>query len=588
MEKNMEKTEKTKKWKNHKRILPAVLISISVPIILCFAVPFEIYANNIDEFLFGVWDFLPLCLLFGLLLAGINVSILLFVPDRAYKIISHILLITATLLFVQGTYLNVGVNSLAGDNMDSDELSVGIKVLNLIIWLILISGAIGTTCIRDKRDIIGKIALALAGIIIFTQIMIPVFAIFTTDNVFISKEDKLHNSNGASVSKFVSTKNLTTLSNNNNIFYFCIDRFDEYYAEEVYKAEPELFDNLDGFTSFQDNVSLYGHTFPSVAYMLTRYRYDSSLSRAQNLNEAYESNTTLKTLHDNGYIVNLYGSNYYDYTNASNLPDYIDNVSEVAEYNVEKPFQLALQMICLAMYRCFPLFLKSIFSGINSDSCNLCLQLKDEEGYVNYVSENEKAYKLVKSQSFKTVDENVFTFMHFDGCHEVDVDYKNGTVSPSSGKVKKIKQSVEDCFRTINEYIKALKEIGAYENATIIITGDHSAPVSNLTELSSTRLTALFVKPSGSTGSFKFSSAQVSHDNIWATIMKSGSVQTEEDYGTSLFDIKEGEDRVREYIWQTYNVSSLDEYYYEISGSGRVFGNWQLVKTEHKDKFLMS
>lgn len=584
----MEKSKERIKWKNHKRILPAILISISIPIILCFAVPFEIYANNIDEFLFGVWDFLPLCLVFGFVLTGINLSILLFIPDRAYKIVSHILLILATLLFIQGTYLNAGLSSLEGDNMGSDGPSIGIKILNIIIWIILIGGAVGTTFIKDKKDIVGKIALFLAGIIIFTQIMVPVFAIFAGDNVFISKEEKLNNSNGTSVAKFISTKNITTLSKSSNIFYFCIDRFDEYYAEEVYKSEPELFDKLDGFTSFKDNISMYGHTFPSVAYMLTNYKYNSELSREQNLNKAYEENLTLKTLHDNGYTINLYGENYYDFVNAGSLPDYVANVSEMVEYTVGNHFLLSLQMICLAMYRCFPLFLKPVFSGINSDSCNLCLQLKDGDGYVNYSSNHKKALNAVQNSSFETVDEGVFIFMHFYGCHDVNFDCKDGTAHPSSGKAKQIKKAVKECFEVINEYIKALKNIGAYENATIIITGDHSAPVNDLVKLDSSRLTALFVKPSGSAGEkLKFSSAPVSHGNIWATIMQSENIQTEEDFGTSLFDVKPEKDTVREYIWQTFNILSLDEYYYEIKGSGRSFGNWKHTKTVHKDKFLM-
>lgn len=585
----MKETQKGEKWKNHKRILPSILISIAIPMILCFAVPFEIYSNNIDEFLFGVWDFLPLCMVFGLVFAGISLCVLLFVPNRAYKIISHILLILAAMLFIQGTYLNAGLSSLAGDNMGANELPLASKIINLIIWIVLIGGAVGTTFIKDKKDIVGKVALALAGIIIFTQVMLPVFAIFSTDGIFMSKNDKLHKSSGTATAQFISTKNLTTISSNSNVFYFCIDRFDEYYAEEVYKADPKLFDMLDGFTSFTDNLSMYGHTFPSVAYMLTNREHDSSLSREEYFEDAYDNNTTLKTLHENGYKINLFATTYYDCTNATTLPDYAENVSEVVEYRVKKPFLLALEMICLALYRCCPLLLKPIFTGINSDSCNMCLQLKDKDGYVNYVSDNEDVLESVQGSSFKTVEENVFTFLHFEGCHNVNFDYKNGTAKPSSKKINKLKKSVRTCFKAINEYIKALKSIGAYENATIIITGDHASPCSDdKSDLSGSRLTALFFKPSGSAGEpLKFSSAQVAHENIWATIMQSENISTEEDFGKTLFEIDPTQDMHRKFLWQTYNKYSLDEYLYEINGSGRSFGNWKLVDHWHKDKFLL-
>ena len=581
--------EKPAKLIDRKRILPSVLISVSIPLIICLAVPFEIYSNNMQEFFFGIWDFLPLSIAFGVLIAGVILCVLLFIPERLYRILSLIVLSLALLLFVQGTYLNAGINSLVGDNLGSGVPSVASKVINLIIWIVLVGGAAGVSFIRDKRDIVGKVALVLACIVIIAHLMMPVFAIISNTDVFKSKKDKLGSGDGTNVSQFISTKNLTTISSNNNVFYFCIDRFDEYYAEVVYNTEPELFGELDGFTSFQDNISLYGHTFPAVANMLTNYRYDISLFRTQNLNKAYEENTTLKTLHDKGYKINVYGQSYYDYAGAGGLPDYVENISPVFECKVDNPFLVSLDMICLALYRCSPLILKPAYSKINSDRCNSYVSLKDPEGYVNYSSDNIESQELVKHSPFKTIDENVFTFMHFEGCHNANFDNMNGTAQPSEDIVKNMKQSVKECFETIGLYIAALKEIGAYENATIIITGDHAAPGnSDDSGVYSSRLTALFVKPSGSAeGGLKFSSAQVTHENIWPMIIKSENIQTEEDFGVSLFDVDPDKDMVREHVWQTYKKTSLDEYYYEIKGSGKNFDNWELVKTAHADKYLM-
>ena len=323
--------------------------------------------------------------------------------------------------------------------------------------------------------------------------------------------------------------------------------------------------------------------------MLTNYEYDITMSRVQNLNKAYEGNTTLKTLHENGYLINVYGQTYYDYTNAATLPEYVENISAVYECKVDEPAMLSFHMMGLAFYRCCPLLMKPIFSKVTSDRCNSYVSLKDEEGYVNFTSNNKKVLKLVKDSAFVTTDENVFSFIHFDGCHNETFDYKNGTAKPSSKVVSNIKQSVTDCFEIINMYISALKEEGVYEDATIIITGDHGISGNDHSEiLPASRLTALLVKPSGSAGeALKISDAQVCHDNIWAMIMESENIQTEESFGTSLFDINPEEDMVRRYIWQTYNRYSLDESHYEITGSGRNFDNWNLVETKHANKYLM-
>ena len=594
MENTKENTEevtpkKPQKWKNSKRILPSILISISIPMIICLAVPFEVYSNNMQEFLFGLWDFLPLSLAFGLLFAGIVFCVLLFLPDRLYKILSLGILAVALLFFIQANYLNGGLNSLAGDNLGSAEPSAAMKAINLIVWIVLIGGAVGVTFIKDKKDIVGKVALVLACIVILAHLVIPIFAICTHGNVFISKNDKLKSSNSTSVTKFVSTKNLTTISSTNNVFYFCIDRFDEYYAEGVYESDPELFDMLDGFTGFRDNISLYGHTFPGVAHLLTNYEYDISLYRAENLSKAYAENTTLKTLHENGYQINLFGQSYYDYDSADSLPEYVDNVSVLTRCKIANPFMLCFNMMGLAIYRCSPLLAKSLYSNISTDRCNSFVGLKDADGNVDYSSQNAGAYKQVKASPFETTDKKVFSFIHFEGCHNENFDYRGGTAKPSSKSYKKIKKSVKDCFEIIGMYITALKETGVYKDATIIITGDHGVPsIDNDSGLSGNRLTALFVKPSGSAGEeLKFSDAQVTHKNVWPMIMQSENIEAEEDYGVSLFDVDPNEDAVREHVWHTYNRRSLDEYSYIIRGSGRSFDNWELVQSVHKDKYIM-
>ena len=579
--------EEEKKWKNRKRILPAILVSITIPLILCVAIPFEIYSNNIQEFLFDVWDFLPLCIVFGLILAGIIFCVLLFVPDRLYKIFSLIVLSFALMLFLQGNYLNAGINSLEGDRLTSGAPSTALKVLNVFVWLVIIGAAVGVSFIRDKKDITGKVAMVLALIIIIAHLVIPVFAIINTNNIFMSKEDKLNSGESTGVSKFLSTKNLTLISSNSNVFYFVIDRFDEYYAEEILESNPEMFDWMEGFTHYKDNISLYGSTFPSMAYMMTNYRYDVELYKHENLIKAYEENTTFKTLHDNGYRINFFGERQQDFNEAKDLPDYVENVSELKKCKVKKPALLSLYMICYAMYRCSPLVMKPIYSGVNSISCNKLVTMKDEDGYVNYNLDNEQALKLVKASPFEVTEDKVFSLVHFDGCHMVNFDYKNGTAKAPSKSAKKIKEMVKECFDIINLYIAELKKIGAYKDATIIVTGDHGASGSDTTRLSSSKLTALFFKPSGRDEGFDVSDAQVTHRNIWPAIMQSENIQTYEDTFPSLLDVNNDREITREFILRTYSRDTVDEYYYEIKGPGRNFENWEFIKNVHSDKYIM-
>ena len=111
-------------------------------------------------------------------------------------------------------------------------------------------------------------------------------------------------------------------------------------------------------------------------------------------------------------------------------------------------------------------------------------------------------------------------------------------------------------------------------------------PVKDYTEVDGPRLTALFVKKSGDGGDtpLKISAAQVSHEDIWGTIVKSEGIAA--DYGDSVFDIAEGENRERRYVWQTYMASSLDQYVYRITGAAKDFSNWEQESHVHYDKCL--
>lgn len=145
----------------------------------------------------------------------------------------------------------------------------------------------------------------------------------------------------------------------------------------------------------------------------------------------------------------------------------------------------------------------------------------------------------------------------------------------------------------VNSFIKALKENGLYKDATIIITGDHSRPVSDISGVldgsgkGQPRRTALFVKTAGSDEGFAVSEAPTSHEDIWATIFRSENIGYEGS-GVAVNLLSEDQSRERIYTWHTYATGSLDEYVYKINGKASVIGNWEEIGHIHLNKFLMS
>ena len=119
-----------------------------------------------------------------------------------------------------------------------------------------------------------------------------------------------------------------------------------------------------------------------------------------------------------------------------------------------------------------------------------------------------------------------------------------------------------------------LKGLGLYEDALIIITGDH--PTCSEDGLIAPALTALFVKPSGSAGApLAYSHAPVSPDQLPGTVME-GLFGDREGFGPGYFDVEEGATARREYdFWR---------FHYEILGDGRDFANWRYLG-EYSDEW---
>lgn len=526
-----------------------------------------------------------MCLLFALLLSALIFVGLFFLPQKGYKVCCTLVAIVAFMMFVQGTYLNGDLSTLAGDNMGDKGVSLFAKILNLAIWLVVIGGAVVFTAMFDKKGLSGVITLVLCAVVLFSQFIGPVVVILSNDQVFVNKEDRLASEDADYTHKILTQEGLTTISKSNNVFYFVIDRFDQKYVEQALEECPEVFDILEGFTSYTDNISLYGHTYPAVSNMLTGKKFDTSKHRADYLDGLYEQNDTLQVLAQNGYDINLFAQPYYTFTDAYYLPDYVSNVADASNYTVKNKALLSLNMMGMAAYRCLPTIAKPLAGSISSATCNNQVISEGADGFNEYSIDMKKVWDVVFNSSFSNTNDKNFSFIHLEGCHSVVYDEEWDNVGLLGDK--DIMISLKNSFKIINVYLQAMKDAGVYHDATIVITGDHGTPDNDFSSLSQPSRTALFFKPSNSgSHELKFSDKQVSHDNVWPAIFQSEGIDVPASMGKSLMDIHQNEQTTRYYYWHTYGIT-FSEYVYEIKGSAKDFANWQLVNTTHFDRFIM-
>ena len=556
-----------------KRILPSLIVAFLNPFVLFFSIPFDIFGNNVGEFLFSAKDFLPTLFIIVAIATIILFTLVFFLPKKAYRVASALLITFAFLFFLQGTYLNGAMMSLAGDNLGVEEIPLANQIINLAIWLIFLAAAVVLALMKDEKRIFSTIAMIVVAVVAATQVMTPVSLALTNKDIFLTAHERAERENKQIVPTFITTKNLNTVSKTNNIYYFCIDRFDANYAKDALEKYPNLYDELNGFTWFQDHIASYGHTYPAVTQMLTNVEHTMDQMRTDYLIDAYEEETPMDILADNGYQVNVYTQSYHAYVDACYFPDYVGNKSLMDNFKVTDKLELSMQLIKMSLYRAFPQLLKNVVGDVKSSSCNELVEMTDNQSNNQYSLDMKKVYDFITNNEVENVDTKVFKFIHLEGCHSLD--YNENWGSPEGCDIL---TTVYSSFQIVDKYISIMKDLGVYDAATIIITGDHSHPVNDVTALDGPRMTALFAKPSGSSEEpLRISQAQTSHDNLWATIFKSEGIPTEEDFGKSVFEIPENEDQLRRYVWHTYDTP-VEVYTYEINGSGWEFANWTVVE----------
>ena len=556
--------QKRVKALSKQRLWLSILAAVVFPFTVAVFGVGEIYLNNSEEFLFLLSDFWPMAIGLALLVSAVFFVLLHVLRGKSFYVAMACLVWLALMSYVQGAFLNFGMNSLGADEL-AVSASVWLVILDLAIWLF--SGA-ALVCValfvRDKQMLGMLAAVALVTVLLVQTLNFSLS--------LIGSEEKEKSE------KVLTTENLFEVSQKDNVIVFLLDRFDVYYYEQTLKQDADFFAPLDGFTYYDNNISLYSRTYPSVTYMLTGVENSFEGTREDYFEKAYTDAPFFKDLKANDYQINLYTAAYYAYDDAEVFDGYVDNVSRYQDYIVDGKLRLTWQMLQLSLYRYLPLGLKDAIR-ISSADFNDVVSFDTDNDYSQYALNDAETYRIFRENGLSVQDEkNTFSFLHLNGCHSPYTMDENGNAIPSNNYASAAVPALKGCFKMIYEYIEQLKELGLYENATIIITGDHARAMDDTVDVEDARVTALFVKEKGSHGTpLAYSSAPVCQENLRAEIIKSAGIDTEHDYGNAFSDIHEGDALVRKYYFEKSNGDKDEIVVYHVTGDANDFSNWTLA-----------
>ena len=611
-----------------RRLPLALLCAAALSFTLFLFTPMDIYAGNRTEFLFSFTDmggWLLALALVGTMLFG---ALIALTPRRVSAVIAAVVFWLGVMGYAQGMFLNIGLKSLLGDGGAGDT-PLWLYILDTALWVAAgVAAVLGALNMERKSWI--RTAAGIALVVVLGMQVVGSVSIFgkvfardnaaagtsaaageaseapsaglTGDGVRLDALNSRAKETGKSREKtgddkdkdkdrhndrekpgaqkvYLSDAGLYSVARGRNTVVFVLDRFDYDYYRDVAEDDPDFFAPLTGFTLFDDNLSLYSRTYPAIGSMITGVRQEDADGNPFGWDadtyfaSAYSTSPFLQELKANGYEIRLYTGPYYGYRSAEPLAGIAENVEVSDGYRISNRGELVQYMIGLAGYRLLPHLLKNTIHVTTAMFNSL----------VQYVGEHP-AYVLNDWETFAgltehglTVDaqgaENAFRFIHLNGCHGPCHMGEDGSYRLSAS----IEEATKGSFNLIYRYIAELKRLGLYENATILITGDHPWGRSNEQDPAEPRLTPVFVKPAGASQEpLRTSGAQVCQElNMQAFLVKSSGLTTERDWGVSYLEVPEGTDIARRHL---FAVSHKGKYYiseFTVNGNGHDFANWK-------------
>lgn len=551
------------------KILTSLLAGCGLPLATILLPTLTAYSKMAKDLDMGLWEFFPVVIAMFVLVSAILTAVLLFTKSTVRNTIFSLSAGITVAAFLQNALTSASFEGFPADGGWVSD-AVWKLILNFSMWVTIIAVSVWFGILWNKSNA-GRKMLAL---------MMSVALIFQCVAVIpgmVSAVNETASAAAASTQKsFLTTENMFEVSKKDNIIVFVVDRFDTKYYDAQVAKDPDAFKDFDGFTYYSDYIAKFPRTYPAISSMLSGVYSDFSMSKGAYFNKVYSQSPFLKDLEKNNYKINVYIPEMYAYDNADSFDGRVANASSNSKFSIGDRFIIALGMIERGAYFWLPDMLKSQKVSLAAMNEGI-MALKN---LTKYELDDVKVYQeFCESGLYTQSRQNNFTFLHLRGCHSpFTMDEECNPVEENSvGSYEQTKGTL----KFIREYLQQMKDKGLYEDATVVILGDHAALRSDKKLYVEPELTAFMIKESGKAGTpFTESDVPVSQDNYLASIVKSAGLQVDRGYGTAVSDVKADGDNVRVHYFQTWNADPDVNYTYEIKGSGKDFANWKIVEEE--------
>ena len=322
------------------------------------------------------------------------------------------------------------------------------------LFLLLLPPAVALCCRRTLCRNAGKVA----AVVVLTQFVSIVWAC-------------MNNTAGSYdfTEYTISEKTKFEFGSRENVIVLVVDAMGERIAKETMAKYPELRTVFRDFVCFDRMVSPLPRTMFAVPAMLTGVEYrspneDDEDEHARYLIRACRGRRSLfQALKRHGFRVEGYP---FILQTISYGPDVIDNSASVTHQAQRRS---AITILDAALSRQIPFFLKPLLAERYFDATDRFVTPGDA------AATDEEPFDVVFLRRLKGefrvgARERVFKYLHIQGAHDPVRTDEHLAFNRETSKLRQLRGSL----KIVEMLLEKLRIAGLYDDATIVVIGDHS------------------------------------------------------------------------------------------------------------------
>lgn len=525
-------------------------------IMLLLYFPIELFVGNLEEFQSSFWEFAGI-LVIGTLAIGTIVIILslALLPKGAIRFLSLLLFGVLIMGYLQALLFNGRLAVLDGSEQTWGNVQ---QIVNSGVWIIVVGFIIFMGYRKRKVE---QIYRTICIYICLVQIVSLGYLIITT---------KFTKESGAAE---LTIEGALELSDKENVIVFVLDRFESEILETIMETDNAFLEPLSDFTFYDNATSQFSMTKSSIPHMLTGVAWNGDIP--ENYTKyAYQRSDALSEIAKKGYHMGVYTAiRYYTplfYEETANYKEHVEK-----HYSFIKTLSMMYQT---SMYKIMPFMIKSKYSYYSTDINNIA---QSEEVW-DIENDLPFYHNLVQEELAVNVEyDKAFRFYHMMGSHEPYYLSENMEYDKTGRQVTELSQS-KASLKIVYEYLRQMKELGIYDDATIIVTADHgqrleyAALVNGEPTITSRPL--LLVKGAGiQQEMMTINNAPVSQENLMPTLLKAMGVDWHK-YGKALEEVSVDDKKERTYV--DFDLINRYVVQYAINGDAKELSSWSVKKGE--------